>query len=133
MRKLILSMFLIIQMAYSDGIIEKMTNFMIKNYGDMSPKRFMIGDGTKVKIEENKIAYITNSAFKCNYTDAYLLGKPNDKCTVFDYKDKSRFSVSLILPDEQKILNELWTVNANDREQTMQVLRPNGFKIEIVQ
>jgi hypothetical protein len=130
MKRLILSTILTIQMAYSDGIVNNIVKNFANNY-DLMPKKFMIGDETKVKIDENKTAYIVNGTSFCNYTDAYLLGKPNDKCTVFESQDKSKFLVQLFHSDDKKISNEEWTVSK--KETIIQVLRPNGFKIEIMQ
>ena len=131
MKRLILSITLTISMAYSDGIINNMTNFFIRNYEDLMPKKFMFGDETKVKIAENKIAYVVNGTSICRITDAYLLGKPSDKCTVFESQDKSKFLVQLFHAEDLKISNEVWTVSKD--KTTIQVLRPNGFKIEIMQ
>lgn len=120
MKKLILSIVLAISMAYSDGI-----------FNNLMPKKFMFSDETKVKIGENEIAYIVNGTSFCRTTDAYLLGKPNDKCTAFESQDKSQFLVQLFHADDKIISNEIWTIDNTGTN--IQVLRPNGFKIEVMQ
>ena len=111
-------------------------SFMDKLLRELSyePKDFQIGDGTKFKISNEDKAIILNGNVRCNdgKGDFTIQPSPTNMCTRFKNEDNSKFKVTLFILDksnETEWINEEWTLKRVDNK--MQLLRPNGFQVEL--
>lgn len=122
MKKLFLIMGLALILNAND-FIDKLSNLFPE------PDSFKIVNGTYFKIADDINAFIIGGEVKC-YDDKNDLSL----CTEFKNQDSYEFKVTLVLKDEIiqdiVILNENWIVKKIDKQ--IQVLRPNGFIVELI-
>lgn len=108
------------------------SNF-IERLADIMPEpeiNFKIYDKTKFKIAENEEAFIVGGSVKCQDDfSVFIYGNSNKMCTKFKNQDGYKFNVKL-LTEDRTVINEEWTVKKINKQ--IQVLRPNGFSIELI-
>ena len=108
-------------------------NNFIERLADIIPVpeiNFKIYDKTKFKIADNKEAFIVGGSVKCQDDfSVFIYGNSNEMCTEFKNQDGYKFNVKL-LTEDMTVINEQWTVKKINEQ--IQVLRPNGFSIELI-
>lgn len=129
MRKIVLGIGLTLSLLSANSFIDKLL-------GELSyePKDFQIVDGTKFKISNEDKAIILYGNVRCNdhKGDFTIQSSPTNMCTRFKNEDNSKFKVTLFKLDksnETEWINEEWTLKRVDNK--MQLLRPNGFQVEL--
>lgn len=99
-------------------------------------KKLQIGDGTEFKIADDEEVVIVNGTVKCYEKGNFLIdGDINRMCTDFKNKDNFKFKVALVHLDKlNKVITEPifeeWTVKKSDEK--IQLLRPNGFSVQLL-
>lgn len=93
------------------------------------PLFIAIPDGKKFKVSNDDIGIITDGTTECSpKLFSFSKNESIHYCTEMKTTNNSKVLVSLIVKDNK--IKEHWTVKNNDGR--VQVLRPNGFKVEVV-